>query len=197
MIDFNDSFVHTISSYLSEVVSQVDTVRYYNLKNTSNLASYDGFILSPGPKTPTDYPMKWLLDKLLKLKKPLLGICLGHQAIIEYFGGRTSVLAEPVHGKKGKIQIQEDSKLLKGLKASEDVARYHSLIASCDNCPDTLRITSILEDGSDLKIAMSVEHVEYPIFGIQFHPESILTSKKVGYKILENFINLLQPEHKV
>lgn len=189
VIDFNDSFVHTISSYLNELVETVDTVRYYNLKNTDTITNYDGYILSPGPKHPRDYPMKWLLDTLISYQKPILGICLGYQAIIEYYGGTLDTLPEPIHGKASKINVLNDECLFKNCSGNMIVGRYHSIMVYSNTIPETLTITSELTLVNKQQIAMSIRHHELPIYGIQFHPESILTTNKIGYSLLSNFIN--------
>ena len=193
VIDFNDSFVHTISSYFSELVDNVVTVRYYHLKDKDQFANYDAYILSPGPKHPKDYPMKWLLDIVVSYKKPILGICLGHQAIIEYYGGQLEVLYEPIHGKKSLITIVDHLGLFKKCTRHINVGRYHSLIATVSEIPGDLIVSSNLklelENKQKTKIVMSVRHHQLPIFGIQFHLESILTENEVAHTILNNFLD--------
>ncbi len=193
VIDFNDSFVHTVANYLKELVTQVETVRYYNIKEETDLSNYTGFIMSPGPKRPSDYPMKWLIDKLLIQEKPILGICLGHQAMVEYYGGETTILPEPIHGKTSKIKIHQTEGLFAGCQTTETVARYHSIVATQSEVKSPLISTSILLDDGDREgdrdpIVMSLEHDTLPFYGIQFHPESILTNKTLGLRLLKNFI---------
>ncbi len=187
IIDFSDSFVHTIASYFQELVREVETVRYYHITNDFDLTGYGGFVMSPGPKKPSDYPMKWLLDRLIATGKPILGICLGHQAIIEYYGGETEVLPEPVHGKPGLLTLFGKTGLLDHFTPDTQVARYHSLIARQHQVPEILHVSSVLANSD---IVMSVKHRILPIYGVQFHPESILTDRPVGFRILENFTDL-------
>mgnify|MGYP002725252974 CR=1 FL=1 len=115
-----------------------------------------------------------------------IGICLGHQAICEAFGGRVSYAKELMHGKKKTIYTVGESKLFEGLGDSFQAARYHSLAAVRDKLPEILRVTAEAEDGE----IMAVEHTEYPIYGVQFHPESVMTLD--GKKMVENFINVVR-----
>ena len=119
-------------------------------------------------------------------KLPIFGICLGHQAICEAFGGRVSYAKELMHGKKKTIYTVGESKLFEGLGDSFQAARYHSLAAVRDKLPEVLRVTAEAEDGE----IMAVEHTEYPIYGVQFHPESVMTLD--GKKMVENFINVVR-----
>ena len=113
-------------------------------------------------------------------------MCLGHQAICEAFGGRVSYAKELMHGKKKTIYTVGESKLFEGLGDSFQAARYHSLAAVRDKLPEVLRVTAEAEDGE----IMAVEHTEYPIYGVQFHPESVMTLD--GKKMVENFINVVR-----
>ena len=119
-------------------------------------------------------------------KLPIFGICLGHQAICEAFGGRVSYAKELMHGKKKTIYTVGKSKIFEGLGDSFQAARYHSLAAVRDELPDTLRVTAEAEDGE----IMAVEHTEYPIYGVQFHPESVMTPD--GKVMVQNFINIVK-----
>ena len=119
-------------------------------------------------------------------KLPIFGICLGYQAICEAFGGRVSYAKELMHGKKKTIYTVGESKLFEGLGDSFQAARYHSLAAVRDKLPEVLRVTAEAEDGE----IMAVEHTEYPIYGVQFHPESVMTLD--GKKMVENFINVVR-----
>ena len=125
-----------------------------------------------------------------KDKVPILGICLGHQAICEAFGGTVSYAKELMHGKSSMAQIIEESPLFCGIGTQLKVARYHSLAAIRDSLPKELKVTAETVDGE----VMAVEHRDYPIYGLQFHPESVLTPE--GMKLIENFLNIAKGEDR-
>lgn len=143
----------------------------------------EALILSPGPGRPVDAGICIEAIRYFAGKLPILGICLGHQAICEAFGGEVSYAKELMHGKKKTIYTFGKSSLFEGLGDSFQVARYHSLAAVREKLPDVLRVTAEAEDGE----IMAVEHTEYPIFGVQFHPESVMTPD--GKVMVENFMN--------
>ena len=137
-------------------------------------------ILSPGPGRPEK---AGVCESVVKeINVPILGICLGHQAICEALGGEVTYAKQLMHGKQSLIKIETNSKLFNGMDEKITVARYHSLCVS-DPVPDCLKITAVTDDGE----IMAVEHKEKPIYGVQFHPESVLT--KDGEKIMRNFLN--------
>ena len=147
-------------------------------------------IISPGPGYPCDAGVSIELIKRLSGKIPILGICLGHQAIVEAFGGEIIHATELVHGKKRPVNILSSHTsgehlcpLFSGLPSTVEVARYHSLAANADKMPDELIVTALAPDNT----IMAVQHTTYPLFGIQFHPESILTT--VGESIMKNFLS--------
>ena len=146
----------------------------------------EALILSPGPGKPSDAGICIEAIKYFAGKLPILGICLGHQAICEAFGGKVSYAKELMHGKKKTIYTVGESKLFAGLGDSFLAARYHSLAAVRDELPNVLRITAEAEDGE----IMAVEHKEYPIYGVQFHPESVMTPD--GKVMIQNFINVVK-----
>ena len=148
----------------------------------------DGIFLSNGPGDPTDVPEVIETVRMLRGKYPIFGICLGHQAICEAFGGRVSYAKELMHGKKKTIYTVGKSKIFEGLGDSFQAARYHSLAAVRDELPDTLRVTAEAENGE----IMAVEHTEYPIYGVQFHPESVMTPD--GKVMVQNFINIVKKQ---
>lgn len=141
----------------------------------------DKILISPGPGVPTDSGISLDVIKLLGQNTPVLGVCLGHQAIGEIFGAKVVSAPELMHGKSSGVQ-HSGKGIYKEIRQNFDAGRYHSLIIDSDSVPDTLEITSKTEDD----IIMGVKHKEYPIEGIQFHPESILTPE--GEKIIKNWL---------
>ena len=141
-------------------------------------------IVSPGPGRPADAGVCEEFIKTAAGKIPILGVCLGHQAICEAFGAEITYAKRLMHGKKSIISFDRDSRIFRGISGDIAVARYHSLAASQNNFPSELKITAKTDDGE----IMAVEHKTYPVFGLQFHPESILTQN--GKKLLKNFLEI-------
>jgi len=181
LIDNYDSFAHNVYQLLSMIGQEVEVVR--NDKMTVDeigRRGYAGIVISPGPGTPQDAGVS--LDAIRRFAGtlPILGICLGHQAIAEAFGGKIVRAAVVVHGKTS--QIRHDGKgCFQDLPQNITVGRYHSLVVERENLPDCLEITAETKDG----VIMGIRHKTYPIEGLQFHPESILTPQ--GKKIITNF----------
>jgi anthranilate synthase component 2 len=142
----------------------------------------EAIILSPGPGRPEDAGVCVDVVKKLAGKVPILGVCLGHQAICQAFGGTVTYAKELMHGKQSEITFEENSALFQGLTGRIKVARYHSLSAAADTLPEELRVTAWSDDGE----VMAVEHSRYPVFGVQFHPESVMTPD--GYQMIKNFL---------
>ena len=204
LIDNYDSFSYNVYQLIGSVEPDIKVVRNdeYTVEEIEAMKP-EALILSPGPGKPSDAgicieAIKYFAGKLpilgiceevvekLAGKIPILGVCLGHQAICEAFGGRVSYAKELMHGKKKTIYTVGESKLFEGLGDSFQAARYHSLAAVRDKLPEVLRVTAEAEDGE----IMAVEHTEYPIYGVQFHPESVMTLD--GKKMVENFINVVR-----
>lgn len=182
LFDNYDSFTYNIYQLLASLGAEVEVVRNDAAVPEDVLAAhYEAVILSPGPGLPKDAGNLEMLIEVAKGKVPLLGICLGHQAIGEVFGGRIVRAKEIVHGKPSPIR-HDGQGLYAGLPENAAVGRYHSLIIERESLPDCLAVTAELEDGT----IMGVRHKEYAIEGIQFHPESILTPD--GEKIMRNFL---------
>ena len=183
LLDNYDSFTYNVYQLISELGGAVEVVR--NDKITIEaVKSYSAVIISPGPGKPSDAGISEQIISELKGELPILGICLGHQAIGEVFGGKIIRAAEIVHGKTSKL-IHNGKGLYFGLKQGVEVGRYHSLIIERETLPKCLEITSELEDGT----IMGVRHKEFDIEGIQFHPESILTPS--GRQMMINFLKRL------
>jgi len=141
-------------------------------------------VLSPGPGKPSDAGICEALIKEADGKIPLLGVCLGHQAICEVFGGRITYAPELMHGKQSTVKINNESAIFVGLPQEMKVARYHSLVADPNGIPDVLEVTAVDEKG----VVMAVQHKTNPIYGLQFHPESIMTS--LGKQMIDNYLNI-------
>ena len=186
IIDNYDSFVYNIAQRLGELGVNSDVIRNDKITiNEIKEKNYDAIIISPGPGTPEEKRYFGICkDVIQKLgpKLPILGICLGHQGIIDCFGGKVVNAGNVRHGKTSQIQHYDDS-LFHGVKNPFSATRYHSLVGDKTIIPDSLKITAIAEDDGEI---MGVSHKEYFIDGVQFHPESIMTDE--GKKILENFI---------
>ena len=186
IIDNYDSFVYNIAQRLGELGVNSDVIRNDKITITEiKEKNYDAIIISPGPGTPEEKKYFGICkDVIQKLgpKLPILGICLGHQGIIDCFGGKVVNAGNVRHGKTSQIQHYDDS-LFHGVKNPFRATRYHSLVGDKTIIPDSLKITAIAEDDGEI---MGVSHKEYFIDGVQFHPESIMTDE--GKKILENFI---------
>ena len=186
ILDNYDSFVYNVAQRLGELKVSSDVVRNYKITiGEIKKRNYYAIIISPGPGTPEDRKYFGICKDVIQElgpTLPILGICLGHQGIIDCFGGKVVNAGKVRHGKTSQIKHYDDS-LFKGVKNPFRATRYHSLVGDKTIIPDTLKITAIAEDDGEI---MGVSHKEYPIEGVQFHPESIMTDE--GKKILENFI---------
>ena len=182
LLDNYDSFTYNIYQLFSDIGAQVEVVRSDKISIDGIRANgYRGIIISPGPGIPQDAGISEEVIRQLGGEIPILGICLGHQAIGEVFGGRVVRAGEIVHGKASPIR-HSGTGLYRDLPNSTEVARYHSLIIARENLPDVLDVTSQLDDGT----IMGVRHKTLPIEGIQFHPESILTPE--GRRMMQNYL---------
>lgn len=186
LVDNYDSFTYnlyhltgSINPDIKVVRNDEVTVEYVERMNPSHI------LLSPGPGKPEDAGICIELIRTLAGKIPIMGVCLGHQAIVQAFGGRITYAKELMHGKKKPIERVGGSRLLDGLPKHFEAARYHSLEADKDTLPSCLKITAVSDD--DQQEIMAVEHRELPVFGVQFHPESVMTD--VGSLIIRNFLN--------
>ena len=185
LIDNYDSFTYNLVQYLGDLGAEVSVVRNDKISVEKIIEDKPkGLMISPGPSDPDHAGICLDLVKAAETNDiPLLGVCLGHQCIGQVFGGKI-VQHDPVHGKTVHITHANEN-VFEGIPSPFEVTRYHSLIIDPDTMPDILGITAQTEDG----VIMGVAHKEKPIFGVQFHPESIATQH--GHKILENFIKCL------
>ena len=184
LIDNYDSFSYNLYQLIGGINSDIKVIRNDELtvSQIEKLAP-SHIILSPGPGKPKDAGICEEIVAELGSKIPILGVCLGHQAICEVFGATVTYASSLMHGKQSSAYIDTQSRLFKGLDEIIKVARYHSLSAKRATIPEELRVTAMSADGE----IMAVEHKDYNIYGLQFHPESILTPN--GRQILVNFIN--------
>ncbi|GAB5457724.1 MAG: aminodeoxychorismate/anthranilate synthase component II [Henriciella sp.] len=184
IIDNYDSFTWNLVHYLEEIGATTQVVRNDALSVDEALAlKPDGIVLSPGPCTPNEAGICVELVQRAPDQLPILGVCLGHQSIGQAEGGEIVTAQEIRHGKLSAITHQAGP-LFKGLPATFEVVRYHSLSIRADDLPDTLISDATTADGE----IMAVRHVSRPVFGVQFHPESILTEH--GHALLRNFLEV-------
>jgi anthranilate synthase component 2 len=182
MIDNYDSFTYNIVQYFGELGEDVRTVRNDEISLEQIAAmNPDRICISPGPKSPKDAGVSVDVLKEFKGKKPILGVCLGHQAIGEAFGGKIIRAKQVMHGKTSKIAHTGEG-VFKGLPSPFTVIRYHSLAIERASLPSCLEVTAWTDDGE----IMGVRHKEFDIEGVQFHPESILSEH--GHAMLKNFL---------
>jgi len=186
LIDNYDSFSYNLYQSIGCIQPDIRVVRNDKISiEEIRRMGPQAVCLSPGPGRPENAGICIDVVRKLSGEIPILGICLGHQAICVAFGGMVSYARQLMHGKSSAIRLDTDSKIFAGLggeKKEIQAARYHSLIAVKEGLPDCLKITAMTQAGE----IMAVEHQEYPVYGLQFHPESILTPD--GSKIIKNFI---------
>jgi len=184
MIDNYDSFTYNLVQYFLELGEEVKVIRNdkLTLEDIENLAP-DRLVISPGPCTPKEAGISVAAIQKFAGKIPLLGICLGHQAITEAFGGNVVRADRLMHGKTSPIE-HDGRGLYQGLANPFTATRYHSLIAERASFPDSLKMTAWTEE----KEIMGLQHRELPVWGVQFHPESILTT--AGMDLLNNFLKM-------
>ena len=188
MIDHEDSFVHTLAGYFRRTGAEVATYRAGFPRRRIAEERPDLVLLSPGPGRPEDFGVGETIGAALAAGIPLFGVCLGLQGIVEYHGGRLSVLPAPMHGKPSMVNVR-GGRLFDGLPARFEGGRYHSLYADRGTFPDALTITAESDDG----IVMAVEHPELPVAAVQFHPESILTlDDDAGLAVVTNVMRGLR-----
>ena len=183
IIDNYDSFTYNLSHLVKELGTEVTVLRNDQFE-LSELQAFDKIILSPGPGIPSEAGL--LLDAIRTYasRKPILGVCLGHQAIGEVFGARLENLSDVFHGVATPCHIVADDPLFSGLERNITVGRYHSWVVSQEGLPDCLEVTAVSDEGQ----IMALRHRELNVHGIQFHPESVLTPE--GKTIINNFIDL-------
>ena len=186
LIDHDDSFVHMLADYFRQVGATVTVVRHIHAQEMLKQDGWDLLVLSPGPGRPEDFAIANTIGTALDKKLPIFGVCLGVQAIGEYFGGQLGQLGQPAHGRPSRIQVR-GGRLMQNLPNEIVIGRYHSLYVERDSMPDVLNVTASTEDG----VAMAIEHKTLPVGGVQFHPESLMSlGGEVGLRIVENAFRL-------
>ncbi len=183
LIDNYDSFTYNLYHYMAELGAEVEVFRN-DEKTVAEIKAMkpEGIILSPGPKTPDDAGICLEVVERLGGDIPILGVCLGHQAIGQAFGGKVVRAPELMHGKTSEI-LHDGSGVFSGLPSPFVATRYHSLTLEPETFPDTLTVTARTADG----VIMALQHPDIALFGVQFHPESILSEH--GHALLQNFID--------
>ncbi len=187
LIDNYDSFSYNLYQLVGSIDPDITVIRNdaHTVEEIRKMHP-ERIILSPGPGHPRDAGVCMDVVRELKGDVPILGVCLGHQAICEVFGATVTTAKTFMHGKQSMVEVVGGSRLFKGLPKKLPGARYHSLAALSDTLPEELQVVARAEDGE----VMAVTHKEYPIYGLQFHPESILTPD--GKQILKNFMEVTQ-----
>ncbi len=185
LIDNYDSFTYNLVHYLGELGAEVTIYRNDAISADEGLAlKPDGIVLSPGPCDPDQAGICLELIEKSAGSVPLLGVCLGHQAIGQAFGGKVVRATSLMHGKASDIH-HEGHGLFQGLPTPFSATRYHSLTVERNSLPECLEVTAQTDDG----VVMGLSHREYPVHGVQFHPESIASEQ--GHELLKNFLNIV------
>jgi len=181
ILDNYDSFTYNLVHIIEQFADLVIVKRNHEIQS-SDIGTYDKIIFSPGPGLPSDVKVMSEIIARYKSKKPILGVCLGHQAIAEYFGGSLINMPEVNHGREFKTTVINDDYLFNNIPQNFYSGRYHSWVVDNSTLPKELEITSIDQNNH----IMSVKHKNYDIRGVQFHPESVMT--KHGIAILKNWV---------
>mgnify|MGYP000848854900 FL=1 len=185
IIDNYDSFTYNLVQLAGSIMDDIQVIRNDEMRIEDIIELKPShIIISPGPGHPKDAGLSEEVIYRMKERVPILGVCLGHQAICELFGGEIVLANRLVHGKASTIHIANGSSIFQGLAPLIQGARYHSLIVKRDTLPEELLVIAEDEDGE----IMAVKHRDYEIYGLQFHPESILTPQ--GQLIIENFLKI-------
>ena len=180
LVDNYDSFTYNLLQYLGEF-TEVEVLRNDAPDLEEKAIQADALVLSPGPGWPADAGRMEALIKEFAGRKPILGICLGHQAIAEVFGGKLGLAKQVMHGKQSSMRLEAPSILYQGLPERMDIMRYHSIVI--EEMPESFQVISRTEDDGSI---MGIQHESLPIFGLQYHPESIGTRE--GKETLKNFV---------
>ena len=183
LIDNYDSFSYNLYQLVGEIEPNIKVIRNDEMTvDEIKELNPDRIILSPGPGRPEDAGVIMEVVKTIGKDIPILGVCLGHQAICAAFGATVTYAKKLMHGKQSNVKFDTSCPLFTGCPKVAPVARYHSLAAAANTIPECLKVTALTDDGE----IMAVQHKEYSIYGVQFHPESIMTPD--GKQMLENFV---------
>ena len=184
LIDNRDSFVYNVKALIEEceLADRVDVVPNDKI-DFGSLNNYSGIVLSPGPGIPSEAAMMPKVIEHCENSHSILGICLGHQAIAEHFGAKLHNLPHPLHGKQGKLKVvKPEDILLRGLSCCETIGHYHSWVVAWEELPECIEVTATDNENN----IMSFSHKSKPLYGLQFHPESFMTS--CGKTIVQNWL---------
>ena len=188
VVDNYDSFVYTIVGYLEQLGAETVVVRNDAVPSLAERSAYDGVVISPGPGTPRAAGQSMdVIRDCAAARQPMLGVCLGHQALAEVFGATVTHAPELMHGKTSQV-VHEGAGVLAGLATPFRATRYHSLAVVDGTVPDALVVTSRTEAADGPGVIMGLQHRELPLHGVQFHPESVLTEG--GHRLLANWLEL-------
>lgn len=189
LIDNYDSFSYNLYQLIGSVRDDIRVIRNDEM-TIEEIAGLNpqALVFSPGPGKPEDAGICIEAIRYFAGKKPMFGVCLGHQAMCEAFGGKVTYAKNLMHGKKKSIRKTGKGKLLEGITEVFSAARYHSLALDPKTLPAELVVTAVSDD--EEQEVMAIEHKDYPIFGVQFHPESVMTPD--GRKMIENFIHIIE-----
>lgn len=191
LIDNYDSFVYNLYQFIAETGQEVRIVRNDEMTSEEVMEMRpDAVVISPGPGKPGDAGICVELIQRAEGRIPVLGVCLGHQAIAEAYGAEVVHAGKLMHGKTSVLRDVQDSVLFRDIPGPIRVARYHSLAVREETLPEEIRVTARAEDGE----VMAMEHRRYDVYGVQFHPESVMTPQ--GYKMIENFIRSVTAQAK-
>jgi anthranilate synthase/aminodeoxychorismate synthase-like glutamine amidotransferase len=184
LIDNNDSFTYNIVDYLRRMSDiKFKVIKSHNII-LNKINGFDKIIISPGPGLPKDFPKLSKIFSLFLECKPILGICLGHQALVEFLGGSLMQLHPVIHGQAHALKILKDDIIFNDIPGVSRIGLYHSWAVNEKTFPEKLDILAVSEQG----IIMAIKHKEYSVYGVQFHPESHITDH--GFTLLNNFIEL-------
>ncbi len=191
LIDNYDSFVYNLYQFIAETGQEVRIVRNDEMTSEEVMEMRpDAVVISPGPGKPGDAGICVELIQRAEGMIPILGVCLGHQAIAEAYGAEVVHAGKLMHGKTSVLRDAQDSVLFRDIPGPIQVARYHSLAVREETLPEEIWVTARAEDGE----VMAMEHRRYDVYGVQFHPESVMTPQ--GYKMIENFIRSVTAQAK-
>ncbi len=182
LIDNYDSFLHNLARYIRRLGVDVVVLRNDDASLQASIERSSAVLISPGPCSPDEAGLCVELIRAFSGQIPILGVCLGHQAICQAFGGKVVRARQPMHGMTSPVLLS-DSPLFAGVDSPSHFARYHSLICENNSLPACLKVTARISSTDEI---MALEHITHPTYGVQFHPESVLSSD--GYRILANFL---------
>lgn len=184
LLDNYDSFTWNLRHYLAEFTNEEVVVCRNDEISLEDVARFSRVVLSPGPGLPAEAGIMLSLIRTYAGKMPMLGVCLGHQAIAEAFGGKLRQLEQVLHGVARTVSVQQEDPLFEGIDCVFTTGRYHSWVPDETSFPKSLQVLAIGDDGS----IMALKHVHYPVYGVQYHPESVMTPS--GKQLIANWLRL-------